>query len=82
MSTAPPPSEEPELGDEPAQLRRLVDVTKAHLHRVQAEKYQAILALKQAQEKMVEQRQVAQKEKDDLQAKFEEERVQAKQEKE
>jgi hypothetical protein len=41
VSTAPPPSEEPELGDEPAQLRRLADVTEAHLRRAQAEKDQA-----------------------------------------
>jgi hypothetical protein len=39
VSTAPPPSEEPELGDEPTQLHRLADVTEAHLHRAQDEKY-------------------------------------------
>jgi hypothetical protein len=54
VSTAPPPSEEPELGDEPAQLCRLADVTEAHLHRAQAEKYQATVALKQAQEEVIE----------------------------
>jgi hypothetical protein len=32
VSTAPPPSKEPELGDEPAQLHRIADVTEAHLH--------------------------------------------------
>jgi hypothetical protein len=82
VSTAPPPSEEPELGDEPTQLRRLADVTEAHLRRAQDEKDQATVALKQAQEEMVEKCWVAQKEKDDLQAKFEEERAQVKQEKE
>jgi hypothetical protein len=40
------------------------------------------VALKQAQAEMVEQLWAAQKEKDDLQTKFEEERVQIKQEKE
>jgi hypothetical protein len=78
----PLPSEEPELGDEPTQLCRLDDVTKAHLHRAQVEKDQATIALKQAQEEMVEQRRVAQKEKENLQSEFEEERAQAKQEKE
>jgi hypothetical protein len=70
------------LGDEPAQLRRIADVTEAHLRRAQEEKEQATVALKQAQEEMVEQRRVAQQEKDDLHTKFEEERVQVKQEKE
>jgi hypothetical protein len=82
VSTVPLPSEEPELGDEPAQLRRLADATEARLRRAQEEKEQATVALKQAQEEMVEQCRVAQKEKEDLQAKFEEERAQAKQEKE
>jgi hypothetical protein len=31
VSTEPPPSEELELGDEPAQLHRIADVTEAHL---------------------------------------------------
>jgi hypothetical protein len=82
VSTAPPPSEEPELGDEPAQLRRLADVTEARLHRAQAEKDQATVALKQAQEEVIEQCRIAQQEKDALQAKFEEERAQIQQEKE
>jgi hypothetical protein len=34
MSTTPPPSEETELGDEPAQLHRIVDETEARLHHV------------------------------------------------
>jgi hypothetical protein len=38
VSIMPPPSEEPELGDESAQLCRIVDVTEAHLHRAQEEK--------------------------------------------
>jgi hypothetical protein len=78
----PPPSEEPELGDEPAQLHRIVDATEAHLRRAQEEKEQATVALKQAQQEMVEQRRVAQQEKDDLHTKFEEERAQIQQEKE
>jgi hypothetical protein len=73
VSTSPFPSEELELGDELAQLCRLDDVTEPHLHQAQAEKDQATVALKQSQEEMVEQRRVSQKEKDDLQAKFEEE---------
>jgi hypothetical protein len=79
---APLPSEEPELGDEPAQLCRIVDVTEAHLHRAQEEKEQATVALKQEQQEVVEQHRVAQQEKDDLHTKFEEERAQVKQEKE
>jgi hypothetical protein len=70
------------LGDEPSQLCRLDDATEAHLHRAQEEKEQTTVAMKQAQEEIVEKRRVAQKEKEDLQAKFEEERAQAKQEKE
>jgi hypothetical protein len=38
VSTAPPSSEGIELGDEPAQLRRIADSTEAHLHHVQEEK--------------------------------------------
>jgi hypothetical protein len=34
VSTAPPPSDETELGDEPTQLHRIADATEAHLHRV------------------------------------------------
>jgi hypothetical protein len=45
VSTVPPPSEEPELGDEPAQLHRLADVTEACLHRAQVQKDQATMAL-------------------------------------
>jgi chromosome segregation ATPase len=82
VSTVPPPSEEPELGDEPTQLRRIVDATEARLRRAQEEKEQATVALKQAQEEVVEQCRVAQQEKDDLQTKFEEEKAQIQQEKE
>jgi hypothetical protein len=64
------------LGDEPAQLRRIADVTEAHLHRVQEEKEQAIVALKKKQEEFIEQRRVMQQEKDDLQVKFAEDRAQ------
>jgi hypothetical protein len=41
VSNAPPPSEEPELGDEPAQLCRLADVTEACLHQAQDKNNQA-----------------------------------------
>jgi DNA anti-recombination protein RmuC len=76
VSTAPPSSEGTELGDEPTQLRRIADVTEAHLHRIQEEKEQATEALKQAQEESIEQCRVAQQEKDDIQAKFAEDRAQ------
>jgi chromosome segregation ATPase len=82
VSTAPPPSEETELGDEPAQLHRIADATEAHLRHVQEEKEQATEALKQVQEEVIEKRRVAQQEKDDLQAKFTEDRAQIQQEKE
>jgi hypothetical protein len=49
------PSEEPELGDEPAQLCRLSNVTEAHLFQAKNEKYQATTTLKQAQEEILEQ---------------------------
>jgi hypothetical protein len=57
-------------------------MTEAFLHRAQEEKEESIVALNQAQEEIVEKRRVAQQEKDDLHTKFEEERVQVKQERE
>jgi hypothetical protein len=48
------------LGDEPAQLRRIANVTEAHLHHMKEEKEQATVALKQAQEEIIEKSQVAQ----------------------
>jgi hypothetical protein len=71
-----------EVRDEPAQLHRLADATEAHLRRVQEEKEKATKALKQAKEEALEQRWVVQQEKDDLQAKFEEDRAQIQKEKE
>jgi hypothetical protein len=59
VSTAPLPSEEPELGDEPTQLHRLADATEAHLRRAQEETEQATQALKQVQEVVIEQHRVA-----------------------
>jgi hypothetical protein len=82
VSTVPPSSEGTELGDEPAQLHRIADATKAHLHRVQEEKEQATEALKKAKEESIEKCQVAQQEKDDIQAKFAEDRAQIQKEKE
>jgi hypothetical protein len=82
VSIAPPPSEETELGDEPAQLCRLADATEVHLRRVEEEKEHATKALKQVQEEDMEQHQVAQQEKDALQAKFIEDRAQIQQDKE
>jgi hypothetical protein len=46
MSTAPPSSEGTELGDEPAQLRQILDATEALLHHIQEEKEKATEALK------------------------------------
>jgi hypothetical protein len=46
VSTVPPSSEGIELGDEPAQLRRLADSTEAHLCHFQKETYQVTEALK------------------------------------
>jgi hypothetical protein len=54
VSTAPLSSEGIELGDEPAQVRRLADATEARLCRVQEEKEQATEALKQAKEEALE----------------------------
>jgi hypothetical protein len=54
VSTTLPPSEETELGDEPTQLHRLANATKAHLCYAQEEIEQATVALKQAQEEVVE----------------------------
>jgi hypothetical protein len=54
-----PPSEAPELVDEPIQLRRLVDVTEACLCHAQEETEHGIEALKQVQEVLIEQHRVA-----------------------
>jgi hypothetical protein len=67
VSIAPPTSQETELGDEPAQLCRIANATEALLRRVQEEKEQATVALKQAQEEVIEKHRVAQQENDDLQ---------------
>jgi hypothetical protein len=81
VSTTPPPLEEIELGYELAQLHKIADATEARLHHVQEEKEQATVALKQTQEEVIEKHQVAQQEKDDLQIKFEEDKVQIQKEK-
>jgi hypothetical protein len=57
-------------------------VTEAHLRHAQEEKEQAMVALKQAQEAVIEQRRIAQQEKASLQSKFEEEKAQIQREKE
>jgi hypothetical protein len=49
VSTAPLTVGTPELGDEPAQLHRIVDTVEAHLRRAQEETTQATQALAQAQ---------------------------------
>jgi hypothetical protein len=55
MSTTPLSLEEPELGDELAQLHRLTDAIEARLHRAQEEVEEAIQTLKQVQGDIVEQ---------------------------
>jgi hypothetical protein len=70
MSTVPPSSRRNKLGDEPAHLCRLEDVTEARLRHVHEEKKKATKALKQEKEESIEQCQVAQQEKDDLQENF------------
>jgi hypothetical protein len=59
VSTAPLSSGEPELGDEPAQLRRLADAVEARLLRAQEEEEQATQTLKQVQGDIVEQHRIA-----------------------
>jgi hypothetical protein len=49
VSSAPLPSETPELGDEPAQLHRITDTAESHLQRAQEETSQATQALEQVQ---------------------------------
>ena len=82
MPTTPSLSETIELGDEPTQLRRLVDATEARLHRVKEEKEKAIEALKKEKEEVLEKLWVAQycvtayeNDKDEFQAMLEEETV-------
>jgi hypothetical protein len=53
VSTVPPPSEEPELGYELAQLCRIADATEAFLRQAQEEKEQDMVDLKQAQQEVV-----------------------------
>jgi hypothetical protein len=70
ISIVPPPSKAPELGDGPAQIRRLADATEAHLCHSQEETDQATEALKQVKKVVIEQRRVAQQEKASLQTNF------------
>jgi predicted nucleic acid-binding Zn-ribbon protein len=82
VSTAPSSSLEGiELGDEPTQLRRLADATETRLRRVQEEKEKATEALRQEKEEALEKLWVVQQEKDDIRAKFEEEREKIQKEK-
>jgi hypothetical protein len=55
-----------EVGDDPAQLRWIVDAMKAHLFRVQEEREQATKALKKEKNESIEQHRVVQQEKYDL----------------
>jgi vacuolar-type H+-ATPase subunit I/STV1 len=56
---APSSSQIVELGDEPTQLRRLVDAIEARLQKFQEEKEKAIEALKKEKDKILEQLRVA-----------------------
>jgi hypothetical protein len=70
------------VGDEPAQLHRIVDIVEAHLRRVQEETTQATQDVVQVQGLLVEQHSVAEREKIILQAKWDEEKSQLRQRKE
>jgi hypothetical protein len=72
------PSREPELGDDPTQLYRLVDTVEAVLRRAQEEIEQATQALNQVQGVLIEQHNATEQEKIALQAKFNEEKEQMK----
>jgi hypothetical protein len=82
VPTVPLPSGEIELGDKPAQLHRPADTVEARLRHTQEEMEQATQALKQVQVLLIEKCIFVEKEKVSIQAKFEEERAQMKQEKE
>jgi F0F1-type ATP synthase membrane subunit b/b' len=69
------------LGDEPAQLRILADATKAWLQQAQEEKEKAIEALKKEKEEVLDKIRVAQKEKDEIRAMFEEDKEKIQKEK-
>jgi hypothetical protein len=82
VSTVPLSIGTPELGDEPAQLHRIVDTVEARLRRAQEETMQATQALAQVQGDLVEQRSTAEWENLSLQAKWDEEKSQLQQSKE
>jgi hypothetical protein len=78
-----------ELGDEPAQLRRLADATEARLQKVQEEKEKATEALKQEKDEALEQLRVArysvaayESEREEFQAMIQKEKSQLQREKE
>jgi hypothetical protein len=59
VHVVPTASQTTELGDEPAQLRRLADATEARLQKIQEEKEKAMEALKQEKDEVLEQLRVA-----------------------
>jgi hypothetical protein len=84
----PSSSQIAELGDEPAQLRRLADVTEARLQKIQEEKEKATEALKQEKEEVLEKLRVArycvttyENEKEEFQAMLQEDKVKLQREK-
>jgi hypothetical protein len=89
VPTVPSSSQNTELGDEPTQLRRLVDATEARLQRVQEEKEKATKALKQEKDEALEQLRIVrycvtayENEKEEFQAMIQEEKSQLQREKE
>jgi hypothetical protein len=70
---------EPELGDEPLQLHRLVDIVESRLRRAHEETTQDTQDLTQVQGVIVEQRSAAKQENISLQTKFDEEKAQLQQ---
>jgi NTP pyrophosphatase (non-canonical NTP hydrolase) len=54
VSTVPLSARTSEIGDEPAQIHWIADTVEAHLQREQEETAQAIQALAQAQEDLLE----------------------------
>jgi hypothetical protein len=81
VPTAPIPMEISETGDEPTQLRQIVEKVEARLRQDQEDIAKATQALAQAQSAHEEQRRKAAQEQLDLQAKWEEEKAQLQQSK-
>jgi hypothetical protein len=81
VSTVPMPEGTTEVGDESVQLCRIADIAEVCLQKVEEVTLQAIQALKQAQEEIIEQRRAAQQEKEVIQEKFDKDRAKIQKEK-